>query len=190
MDFNFNTKHKPKQGSLLIAEPFADDEYFRRSVVFLCEHNEKGSFGFVLNNFIDLDFNQLSQDYLEMDSAVSVGGPVDINNLYYLHSFEDIPDAIKVTDNIYLGGDYATLMRKLKRCYRPENHARFFLGYSGWGEQQLENEITQKSWMVLNHATEDIILNNTDEDLWKMTLDKLGGRFKLFRNFPIYPSNN
>lgn len=190
LDINFNNFNKPRQGSLLIAEPFTDDDYFRRSVVLLCEHNEKGSFGFVLNNYIDLDFNELSQDILSIDTPVSVGGPVDINNMYYLHTFKDVPDSIKVTDDIYLGGDYPFLIKKLKDCEFPENHARFFLGYSGWGRMQLEEEIIGKSWAVLNGSIHGLIMDTDQNDLWKKSLGKLGHKFKLFRNFPINPNDN
>ena len=115
IDLDFNTALKPSPGSILIAEPFADDDYFRRSVVFICEHTDKGSFGFVLNNFLDLDFNEFSEEQIDLPSRVSVGGPVDTKNFYYLHTYGDeIPGSFKVTDLLYLGGDYKTLINKLK----------------------------------------------------------------------------
>ena len=181
MDLDFNTKQKPTPGSILIAEPFADDDYFRRSVIFICEYNEKGSFGFVLNNFLDIDINELSEEEIDMD----------INNLFYLHTYGDeIPGSYKVTDLLYLGGDYKTLMRKLKQEKHPENRARFFLGYAGWTEHQLDREIEDKSWAVIYPHDLDDIMDTSRDNIWNIMLESLGGKYKLFSHFPINPSNN
>jgi putative transcriptional regulator len=191
LDLNFNTSLKPKQGRLLIAEPFANDDYFRRSVVLVCDHSDKGSFGFVLNNYLDLDFNDLSEEKLSINTRVSVGGPVDIKNLYYLHSFpNEVPDCFKINEKLALGGDYKTLMKLLKGKKNPEKYARFFLGYSGWTELQLDKEIEDKSWIVTDPELDMSLLDTSSSDLWYKCLNSLGGKYKLFAQFPINPSNN
>jgi putative transcriptional regulator len=191
IDLDFNTKQKPSPGSILIAEPFADDDYFRRSVIFICEYNKKGSFGFVLNNFLDVDFNELSAEQIELKARVSVGGPVDINNLYFLHTYGDeIPGSYKVTDLLYLGGDYKMLISLLKEEKYPEKRARFFLGYSGWNEKQLDQEIENKNWAVIYPDNLDDIMDTTRDNIWNTLLQDLGGKYRLFSNFPINPSNN
>lgn len=191
IDLDFDTKLRPSPGSILIAEPFADDDYFRRSVIFICEHHDRGSFGFVLNNFLDVDINELSEEPIEIGGRVSVGGPMDINNLYYLHTYgNEVPGSQKVTDLLYLGGDYKTLMRLLKKEKYPENRARFFLGYAGWSEKQLEREIDNKNWAVIYPHDLDDIMDTSRDDIWHNMLEDLGGKYKLFAHFPINPSNN
>lgn len=191
LDLDFDTKVKPSPGSILIAEPFANDDYFRRSVILICDYNENGSFGFVLNNFLDIDFNDLSEEEIEFPARVSVGGPVDINNLYYLHTYGDeIPGSQRITDLLYLGGDYKILIQKLKREKYPEQRARFFLGYSGWSDKQLDSEINEKSWAVTYPTSLDDIMDTSRDDIWHHFLEDMGGKFKIFSKFPINPNNN
>ena len=76
----------PQAGNVLLSEPFLDDPYFGRKVVLLCEHNEEGSFGFVLNNYVDIDVDEVMDDLPKLDTRISVGGPVKNGNLYYLHT--------------------------------------------------------------------------------------------------------
>lgn len=191
LDLDFNSSSRPQKGSLLIAEPFANDEYFRRSVVLVCDLNPRGCFGFVLNNYLELDFNEFSEENLEIDTRVSIGGPVDINNLYYIHKFgNSVPDSMQIAGDIYLGGDFKVLVEMLRKDPNPEQKARFFLGYSGWGEKQLEREIEEKSWAVLNSEKTTAIMDTTSQNLWDECLNALGGKHLLFKHFPINPNNN
>jgi putative transcriptional regulator len=191
LNFNFQSTLKPKQGTLLIAEPFADDDYFRRSVVLVCNHNKKGTFGFVLNNYIEVDFNELSEEKLKISTRVSVGGPVDTNNLYFIHRYgERIEDSIKITDEFWLAGDYQKLIKLLRKEKEPEKFARFFLGYAGWTENQLEQEIKKKFWVVMDLSPEIQLMDTMIEDLWNDCLTRLGRRYEIFKHFPLNPNNN
>ena len=93
----------PQAGNVLLSEPFLDDPYFGRKVVLLCEHNEEGSFVFVLNNFVDIDVDEVMDELPKLDTRISVGGPVKNGNLYYLHTREDIVDSIPVVDGVFMG---------------------------------------------------------------------------------------
>ena len=67
---------EPSKGMLLLSEPFLQDEHFSRSVILLCEHNEEGSFGFILNSSIDVDINDLIHDFPGANVKIGIGGPV------------------------------------------------------------------------------------------------------------------
>src|SRR5690606_38857089 len=74
--FKYRNKIAPERGRLLISEPFLPDPNFERTVVLLCEHNEEGSFGFVLNKPSILKVTEVMEDLADIDSVVYVGGPV------------------------------------------------------------------------------------------------------------------
>ena len=74
--FKYRNKIKPEKGRLLISEPFLPDPNFDRTVVLLCEHNEDGSFGFVLNKPSILKVNEVIEDLEKLENVVYVGGPV------------------------------------------------------------------------------------------------------------------
>ena len=97
---------KPEPGKILLAEPFMADPHFGRKAILLCEHNEEGSFGFVLNNFIEVGLNELLDDLPSVNCRLSLGGPVKNSNLYYLHTIQGAPDAIAVRPGLFMGGDF------------------------------------------------------------------------------------
>ena len=95
---------KPKRGRLLLSEPFLVDEYFKRSVVLLCDYNKEGAFGFVLNNYVTIKLNELIDDIPDFTTTISLGGPVNTNNLYFIHTLgKKLPGSSSLTDGIYIG---------------------------------------------------------------------------------------
>jgi len=180
----------PEKGRVLISEPFMADEHFKRSVVYLCEHNEDGSFGFVMNNFLDISLSELIEDIVNEDFKVSFGGPVTPDNLFYLHTLKDeLEESYEVIDGLYTGGKFEDLIPLINTGVIAPNQIRFFLGYSGWEAGQLDNELSSASWIVGKTNT-DRVLNTTNKDLWKKILDEMGGKFKMISNFPEDPSLN
>jgi|TARA_R110000737_G_scaffold115473_1_gene148389 putative transcriptional regulator len=191
LDLNFENNLQPKQGYLLVAEPFMDSDYFKRSVILICEYNAEGSFGFVLNNYLDINFEDFSEELIKIDSRISIGGPVDVKNLFYIHTLgEKIPNSIKVSDKIFIGGDYEVLIEQLKSTPNPETKVRFFLGYSGWSKNQLDDEIAEKSWIVVKSDMTNLIMDTSKNNLWQKCLQELGGKYKMFSQIPVNPNNN
>jgi len=191
IDFNFENQNEIKRGSILISEPFLDDDYFSRAVIVLCEHNEEGSFGFVLNKYVDANLKDFIEEFPINKAKISIGGPVDTNNLYYIHSFgKEIQDTVQVTDELFIGGNFEQIKNKIGTDTKAIESIRFFIGYSGWEKGQLDNEIKEKSWIVLNNITLDQILNTDNENIWTEIMTSLGGKFKLMAQFPINPANN
>jgi len=183
-------KLAPEKGKFLISEPFMEDNFFKRSVVFLCDHNEDGSFGFVLNNILSINMQDVMEGFEAIDFEVGFGGPVNSSNLYYIHTLGDIlEDSICIQDGLYTGGNFEKLQTLINTGIVTDKDVRFFLGYSGWTAGQLEKEIQDNAWIVTN-PTENNIINAKEKELWKNLLNDMGGKFKVIANFPEDPSLN
>jgi putative transcriptional regulator len=180
----------PEKGLILISEPFNEDKYFQRSVVCLCEHTEKGSFGYVVNNLLDVKLSELIPSIKSDDFKVGLGGPMSPNNVYYIHTLGDeISGSVKIKDGLYTGGDFEQIITLMNTGLISNHQIQFFLGYSGWSAGQLEDEIEKSSWIVSKYETLDIMEKN-DNDFWKSILESKGGKYQLIANFPLDPSLN
>ncbi|KIC92801.1 YqgE/AlgH family protein [Flavihumibacter solisilvae] len=180
----------PAAGVLLIADPFLKDPNFMRTVVFLCEHQDEGSFGFVLNRQYDFTLDQLMASAEGMPITVYYGGPVQMDTIHFLHQFPDkIPGGFEVTDGIYWGGDFETAVSLLKSGDIEVSGIRFFIGYSGWAEGQLQGELKEKSW-ITSRGTSKLIFHEDFNAIWKDALLELGGDYEQLVNYPIDPQLN
>lgn len=185
MDLSVQNTLKPEKGRFLLAEPFLQEQHFHRSVVFLCDHNEEGSFGFVLNKYLEVNPTELIEKIPEKSLQISVGGPVDDSSLFYLHSSGDlIENAIPITDKIFLGGSFDSVRELLNTGVLTENQISFYLGYSGWTAKQLEGEIKEKSWLVAESKHPEKYLFGQDKDMWKNLMAEQGGRHEIMSKFP------
>lgn len=181
---------KPQKGSLLISEPTLKDSYFNRAVVLLVEHNNDGTVGFILNKQIDIDLNGLVRDFDEIDAQVFFGGPVNKDNLFFIHRFgKEIEGALPITKNLYWGGDFTMLKDLLRKDKTNIQKVRFFIGYSGWDPGQLQMELDQNSWVVKSIVDDDI-LERLPKNLWKETLRNMGNDVALLSFFPENPQLN
>lgn len=190
LDLDPRNKFRLASGRLLVSGPYLPDPYFRRTVVLLCEHNEKGSFGFVLNRPMDIVVNDLVEGIPPMAQPVSIGGPVQSDDLFYLHTLgPHVQGSVAVVDGVYMGGDYDQLRAMLRADHRLLKHVRFFVGYSGWGEKQLDRELEERSWWV-SRADRRRIMKTGLPDLWGDTLRSMGREYALVANFPEDPTHN
>lgn len=182
---------KLKKGHLLIAEPsIIGDLSFNRSVILLADHNENGSIGFILNKPLKYNINDLVPD-VESDIKIYNGGPVEQDNLYFIHNIPElIPHSIEISDGIYWGGDFETTKVLINKGKINEQNIRFFLGYSGWDANQLLNEMDTNSWIVTNNSYENKIIGKPTDDFWKEKIKELGGDYLIWLNAPENPSFN
>jgi putative transcriptional regulator len=176
---------------VLISDPFLDEDFFRRSVILLCDHSSEGSFGFVLNNFLDIDLHEIDNDFPNINAVISVGGPVETESLFYIHTFGDkIHDSTPVNDSISIGGNFEQIKEELSKDQENHSKIRFFLGYSGWDKLQLSREMSENSWIVASNITTDELLSIHQKDFWQYCIEKQGERFKTIAKFPINPIDN
>ncbi len=175
---------KPHKGSLLIAEPsILNDDSFNRSIILLTEHSDNSSVGFILNRPLKFTIKDIIPE-INCPFTVYKGGPVEQDNLYFIHKIPElIPDSIQVSDNIYWGGNFESLKVLLDENKIKSTDIRFFLGYSGWGANQLENELLNNSWFVSENDFENIF-SVDNESLWKNKLMQKGGEYKIWANAP------
>lgn len=175
---------KPAKGRLLIAEPsILNDNSFKRSIILLTEHSEDSSVGFILNKPLEYVLNDLIPE-IDCDFTIYQGGPVEQDNLYFVHRVPDLlTDSIKVVDDIYWGGNFNQLKELLIQKKLKNTDIRFFLGYSGWSPEQLEDELDSNSWFISENDYENIFAVE-EETIWKNKLLQRGGRYKIWANAP------
>jgi putative transcriptional regulator len=178
-------------GTLLIADPFLKDPNFARTVVLLCEHQDtKGSFGFVLNKLFDQQLNELVPEILINTIPVFYGGPVQIDTIHFIHQQPElIKGGFEIIEGVFWGGEFDTVVSLINSGKLDLKKIKFFIGYSGWSNGQLENELNEKSWIT---STSDIplIFEEDEQNVWKQALKNLGSNFAIMANFPIDPLLN
>lgn len=179
----------PTKGTILIANPFLKDPNFVRSVVLICEHMPEGTFGFVLTQLHPNTLDELLPD-IEAQSNIYVGGPVKQDTLHFIHQYPDlIMDGQEIQDGIYWGGNFESLSVHLREGNIDPRKIKFFAGYSGWGEGQLDFELQEESWLVTT-ATKKILFDTEAKDIWKESLRHMGGEYQMLINYPLDPQLN
>ena len=182
---------KPAKGMLLVAEPsIIGDASFNRSVVLLAEHSESGSIGFILNKVSDFNLKDLIPE-LNKNFKIYNGGPVEQDNLYFIHKIPDlIPESIEIANGIYWGGNFEKVKELILKGFISDKQIRFFLGYSGWDADQLKEELNSNSWIVTPHHDTKDIIERPYRSFWKDKMVELGGNYMLWANAPENPNYN
>ena len=173
----------------LIAMPGLRDEVFSRSVVYVCEHTERGALGLVINKTCGMDLRRLlakvdlplRRDDLS-NAPVFQGGPVQTERGFVLH--ENISqDANKPTETVYAsslsipGGLEMTTSKDVLEALASGAGPRkvlVTLGYAAWGEGQLESELSDNSWLTVA-ASNSIIFDTPVAQRYDQALLLLGG---------------
>ncbi len=179
----------PTPGALLVAEPPMADPNFRRAVVLLCEHTTEGSFGLVLNRPTGLTLAQAAAEPLPFDADLWLGGPVQPDTLHYLHPYGDLDGALPVHDGVFWGGAFEDVQAGVGGGRLDADRFRFFVGYSGWGSGQLDAEVDDGAWIVLDGDAETVFADG-DDALWRRVLRQLGGEYAILSTFPDDPRLN
>ena len=180
----------PERGKILISEPFLYDVFFYRSIIYLTDHNSEGSIGFVLNKALDIKISDALEGFDNCNAALYMGGPVAPDTLHYIHSLgKMIPNSLEINNNIFWGGDIDAIRAVIKTGKVAANQIRFFLGYSGWTAGQLEQELTENSWVIAS-AKHDLVMNDYGDDTWKQTLRNLNTKYRIWADFPASPEMN
>jgi putative transcriptional regulator len=161
-----------------------------RTVVLVTERNEQGEIGFVINRQYENTLDELLPEIEGHKIPVYYGGPVQMNTIHFLHRIPDrIEGGIEVLKGVYWGGDFDSVVRLINSGEIEPGMIRFFIGYSGWSDGQLQSELDEKSWLTVE-ATRRLIFHENAEEIWKDALKHLGGDYEMMINFPIDPQLN
>jgi putative transcriptional regulator len=170
-------------GKLLLANPAMNDPRFHRAVILVCTHDKNGAMGLVINHTLSgVDFRDLvGQLKIESDIrvdlklsryAVMSGGPVESARGFLLHSKDfEKNDTLKLKEGFGVTGTVDAL-KDVIRGQGPEKML-FALGYAGWSSGQLDEEIQNNTWTVVE-ADENIVFDIDYKDKWNAAFDKLG----------------
>ena len=180
----------PMRGSLMLAAPFLPDNHFSRAVILLCEHEEEGSVGYVLNHLARHTLQDVVEEKLSADFPIYIGGPVQRDTLHYLHN---IPQLIEVStpinEHLYWGQDFDPMIDLLRREVVSSAQIKFFAGYAGWDDGQLDEEISARSWIVRHAARPEDVFEDAPT-LWSRILQHMGKPYASFARFPEDPTCN
>ncbi|CAM3022034.1 YqgE/AlgH family protein [Vibrio mytili] len=167
----------------LVAMPGMKDPYFQHSVVYICEHNEDGAMGLIINAPVDITVGKMLNQVevqpvhprlleASLDRPVYNGGPISEDRGFILHKPKDYYESsINMTDDLAV-----TTSRDILTVLGTEAEPSDYLvalGYSGWSAGQLENELVENSWLTIE-ATPEIIFNTPIRERWKKAVEKLG----------------
>jgi len=180
----------PSKGKLLVSEPsILNDKSFNRSVIYLSEHSNEGCIGFIINKPTEFILNDLINE-INCDFKIYNGGPVEQENLYFIHKLPNlIPNSIEIDKDIYWGGDFDILTDLLNNKTIKPTDIRFFLGYSGWSVSQLKEELEESTWTVVDNNYKNL-LEVESNDIWKNQLLEFGGEYQIWANAPKNPNLN
>jgi putative transcriptional regulator len=177
------------RGQLLIAGPALVDPNFWRTVVLVVEHSEEGAFGLVLNRPSETVVGEAVPEIealVDPDEPLFIGGPVQPSGVVILGQFEDPEDGVLLAfANVGVLGAGPS----------PEEHAaglrvgRAFVGHSGWGAGQLDEELERGDWILEPARIEDAFAEEPRE-LWSTVLTRKGGSYALVARMPADPSLN
>lgn len=179
-----------EQGNILIAQPFLQDGYFKRSVIYLCEQNGDGVIGFVLNRPQGMLLRDVIPHIKNGNFPVFEGGPVSVNQLYYIHTIgEKLNDSVHITGGVYWGGNFFELAHMIEHGQVSPQEVRFFVGCSSWGLEQLTDELADNAWFMKQTDYSDLVAVKPSE-LWGSELAKLNPGYRAFSDFAHDPSLN
>lgn len=162
---------------LLISTPGLNDSIFRKSIILLCEHDDNGTMGIILNKPIVSDKNKTSLlkvvfENIKIDSKIYFGGPVNLEHCFVLHDESYLAsDTIKISNEVSLTSNNQ-IIEDIKNDIGPENY-KINIGYAGWDKGQLEDEIKNGDWLI-KPFSQNFLFNISDQDMWKFSTMDLG----------------
>ena len=168
------------QNYLLIAMPSMDDPYFSRSVTYICEHNEQGAMGLVINQPAGMSLkeliNQTDEDAVvdddKADNIVLAGGPVSQDRGFILHTTQPGWSASLALTSDIMVTTSKDILSSLGNSDAPDKSI-VTLGYAGWSEGQLEEELRANSWLMVE-ADSELLFDTPIHKKWEAAVHKLG----------------
>ena len=171
----------------IIAMPGLMDENFNQAVTFICEHDDNGTFGIIINRESEISLDDVMQQMkipYQQDNnnneTVFTGGPVQTNRGFVLHRpIGNWDSSLIVNDSVAL-----TTSRDILESiaeHRGPDDTIIALGYAGWGPGQLEQEMAANTWLSCP-AEEQIIFSTPVEERWQAAANLIGVDLQLISN--------
>ena len=150
----------------------------------MCEHEDDGSLGFILNKSLNMKINELIADFPEINSTVFYGGPVQTDTIHYIHNLGHLlEDSQEVMPGIFWGGNFEKLKSLIATGLVTPDDIRFFVGYSGWSKFQLKEELNMGSW-VLADMDLNYLFKKNRKDLWSKVMEHKGDVYSVIAQLP------
>lgn len=181
---------KAKSALMLIADPFLQDGYFTRAVILMTSFKEEETTGFILNKPSNVFVHEVFEDFPEFASLIYIGGPVESSLLFFIHTLGDvIPNSTPISDGLFFGGDFEKLQDLIREQKIKPKDIRFFLGYSGWAENQLQEEIKGNSWIKGNFKL-PYLFTIKNRLIWPTALKIYKPKYGFYGKYAYTPSQN
>lgn len=182
----------PKKGRILLASPLLNDYHFARTVVLMVSHGDNGDMGVVLNKDFryHVSLNDLVKE-LEDVPAIPVykGGPVGRDTMFFIHDIEEIKDSLPLRNGLFMNGDFNQMIDYIKSGNPISERARFYLGYAGWEEGQLQSEMEEDTWIV-SELSKNRLFKENYRSLWMNCMKDMGEPYCTWAKYPTFPTMN
>nr|WP_297348172.1 YqgE/AlgH family protein [uncultured Glaciecola sp.] len=177
---SLNLLENSLKNHLLIAMPALEDGFFERTVIYICEHNEEGAMGIVLNLPSTMTFRELisqtDEDAIiednKSENIVLCGGPVHQDRGFILHgSQQGWSSSVAVTPEIMITTS-KDILSVIGNNLGPEK-SLIALGHAGWEAGQLEQELQENTWLTVE-ADDELLFNTPVHSKWQAAVNMLG----------------
>ena len=172
------------KGKILISSPnLLSDMIFYKSIILIVDETEDGLTGFIINRYSDLFITKDLDSSKDIKIDLYYGGPVSTNHYYLLKSENDHFESIKIDKNLYWGNNLEYLFNQIEDGLIDKDDVIFFQGYSGWDNEQLDDEIENNSWIVLENGIENTF-EYKESKSWNKIIKSLGKKYRIWSNSP------
>jgi putative transcriptional regulator len=161
-------------GKLLVATRGGTDSIFAKSVILLVRYDQTGALGLIVNRQSTVSISHVLSELHDAaghSEPVFVGGPVDLGTVFALARAPRKPEgADEVSGDIYVLATKTALENALGKASTPAT-LRIYVGYSGWGPRQLDNEVLRGSWYIFDRS-QDLAFDAKPATLWSRLIVK------------------
>jgi putative transcriptional regulator len=147
-DYNFFMQIKP--GTIIKSTAALNNSVFNDVIIIITEYNANGATGFITNKIFERPLNALQEFSYMQHFALYNGGPVNQEHLFFIHRRPDVIEGgQKVCNEVFYGGNFTQAVTAINNYTLTENDIKIFIGYCGWDAGELEAEIEEGSWEII-----------------------------------------
>ena len=174
-------KNEVDIGTILISKPFMEDKRFEKTIILIVEVNTEGTVGFIINKETSKPVDIIIEDCPKLNINAKYGGPVSTDNLFFIHqNLNLMTNSPELQAGIFWGGELEDVIKRSQDGELSIDEVSFFLGYTGWETNQLEEEIKEGSWIISNMKLTQIH-NNLD---WSRLLIDINKEYEVWAKAP------